>query len=155
MYFRNMMATPNFDRVDPTDCVYGKIRRLDRIVTGVYMKEIRSFGLRGSMLSMLFVIGKMQQINQKEIGEKLVLDASTVSRDIKKMIQNGWVKVEAGEDARERIISLRKEGYRLLEEVSPVWSEVHAKVIAALGQFSIQQIDQVSSVLRQQLGKSD
>jgi len=150
-----MIATPNFDQVDPRECVYGKIRRLDRIVNGVYMKEINAFGLRGSMLSLLFLVGKMGKINQKEIGEKLVLDASTVSRDIKKLMKKGWVTVEAGEDARERVVSLRKEGYKLLEEVSPVWSAVHAKVVAALGEFSVQQIDQVTSVLANHFKDSD
>ena len=44
------------------------------------------------MLSILFIIGKKKHINQKSVADALVLDQSTISRDLKKLIQKGWVQ---------------------------------------------------------------
>lgn len=136
------LSTPNFDRINPSECVNAKLRRLHRLINSAYQQAIRPFGLRGSMLSILFIIGKMKTVNQKEIADRLVLDPSTMSRDLKKLEEKGWIsKTRSASDPRQHDLSLTKEGYLLLEEVSPVWEALHEKVQGILGQFNIRQID--------------
>lgn len=134
-------ATPNFDRINPRECVNAKLRRLHRLINSAYMAKIKPFGLGGSMLSILFIIGKNKHVNQKTIAQILVLDASTMSRDLKKLVSKNWIKKSRGEDSRNSVLELTDEGRALLEEVSPVWEELHHKVQGILGQFNIQQID--------------
>lgn len=86
------VATPNFDRIDPSQCFNAKLRRLHRMINSVYMQQLRPFDLRGSMLSILFIVGKNESINQKSLAEALILDQSTMSRDIRRMMAKGWVK---------------------------------------------------------------
>ena len=134
-------ATPNFDRINPAVCVNAKLRRLHRLINTAYQQKINPFGLRGSMLSILFIIGKNQFVNQKTIADLLVLDASTMSRDLKKLVKNGWVKIAKGEDSRNSSLELTTEGYELLEEVVPVWEALHNKVENILGKHNLNQID--------------
>lgn len=150
-----LSETPNFDRINPAGCVNAKLRRLHRLINSVYQQKINPFGLRGSMLSILFIIGKNNKqnkpVNQKTLAEILVLDASTMSRDLKKLVNKGWVKISRGEDSRNSELALTKEGFMLLEEVSPVWEALHHKVEALLGEYNIQQIDMVTRAIQNNL----
>jgi len=140
--------TPNFDRIQPQLCINAKLRKLHRLLNNAYQSKINPFGLRGSMLSILFIIGKRKDINQKTIADALVLDQSTMSRDLKKLVEKGWVKISKGEDARSSQLSLTKEGYQLLEEIAPIWETLHHRVEATLGTFNIQQIDQIIAAIK-------
>ncbi len=142
------METPNFDRINPIECVNGKVKRLHRTVDALYQSVLKPFGLKGSMLSMLFVIGKRNGINQKQVAVQLVLDQSTVSRNLKKFEQKGWLEVKKGDDPRSSTLHLTEEGYALLEEVVPLWEEVHNKVTKQLGEFNIQQLDLTLAALK-------
>ncbi len=141
------MDTPNFDNIDPRVCVNAKLRKLHRLLNTAYQIKINPFGLRGSMLSILFIIGKRKGVNQKTIADALVLDQSTMSRDLKKLIQKGWVVKSTGADSRYSQLALTKDGYALLEEVTPVWEALQEKITGILGAFNVQQIDQITQAI--------
>lgn len=146
-----IMETPNFDKINPSLCINAKLRRLHRLINTAYQSKINPFGLRGSMLSILFIIGKVKEVNQKMIADRLVLDQSTMSRDLKKLIEKGWVRRFKGQDARHSILELTDEGYALLEEVSPVWQSLHNNITNILGLYNIQQIDKLTSAIVENL----
>jgi len=147
----NALETKNFDRIAPQHCINAKIRRLHRLLNNVYQAKIKPFGLKGSMLSILFLIGKRPKINQKTIADELVLDQSTISRDLKKLQKKGWVTIYKGDDPRYSELMISEAGYALLEEVSPIWEETHQKVQDILGTFSIQQIDNITTAVHNNL----
>ena len=144
-------VTPNFDRIQPQTCVNGKLRRLHRLINSAYMEKFKPFGLRGSMVSILFIIGKQKSIHQKAIAERLVLDQSTMSRDLKKLIDKGWVVKNKGEDSRYSALEMTPAGYALLEEIAPIWEQLHHKVEHILGQFNIQHIDVLIAAIQKNL----
>ncbi len=140
--------SPNFDRIDPRTCLNAKLRKLHRIINAAYMSNLKPFGLRGSMLSILFIIGKRPGVNQKAIADILILDQSTMSRDLKKLIEKGWVDFfKGGEDARNKQLQLTNAGIELLEEVTPVWERMHHSVEEILGKHNIQQIDSITAAI--------
>lgn len=127
------------------------MRKLHRLINAVYMDLYKPYGLRGSMVSILFIIGKRKGINQKDIADALILDQSTMSRDLKKLVNKGWVTVNKGVDPRKSELALSKEGCILLEEISPLWHELHTKVEGILGSFNIQNIDNITEAIRSNL----
>ena len=143
--------SPNFDRINPQFCVNAKLRRLHRLIDSAYQQKIKPFGLRGSMLSILFIIGKRKHINQKNIAEMLVLDQSTMSRDLKKLKDKGWVSARRGQDPRHSELELTATGYALLEEIAPVWEQLNHSMQTTLGQFNIQQMDVITAASQDNL----
>ncbi len=140
--------TPRFDSIDPTICLNAKLRRLHRLLNGVYQARIRPYGLRGSMLSILFIIGKSPRVLQKDLSERLVLDESTISRDIGRLMKEGWVGRRASkDDGRSYDLFVTDSGYQLLEEVTPVWIELQQSVERLLGQHLIKHIDIISQAI--------
>ncbi len=151
MAISKKIKTPHFDRINPATCINAKLRRLHRLINTAYMAKIKPFGLGGSMLSILFIIGKNEGVSQKTIADLLVLDASTMSRDLKKLVTKNWVAVKKGSDSRFSELSLTPEGYQLLEKVTPVWESLHQKVEHILGSFNIQQIDSITQAIQSNL----
>lgn len=118
------------------------------MLNNAYESKFKSFGLQGSMLSILFIIGKRKHINQKNVAELLVLDQSTMSRDLKKLVSKGWVQMSKGADSRNLELELTESGYDLLEEVIPIWESLHHSVESVLGKFSIQQLDHIMEAVK-------
>jgi DNA-binding MarR family transcriptional regulator len=141
------LSTPAFDAVDPRMCVNGKVRKLSRLVASVYDAMLRPHGLQGSQLSILFVIGKLQPVNQKAICERMFMDQSTMSRDVGKLIEKGLVEAVRATDARSTELRLTAEGLRFVERMVPVWQQTHEKVMAVLGSFHVQQLDGIIAAL--------
>ena len=145
-------STPNFDVVNPALCLNAKLRKLHRILNNAYQKKINAFGLRGSMLSILFIVGKKEKINQRTLADMLVLDESTMSRDIQALMSKGWIsRRRSSEDRRKYDLEVTEEGFKLLERVSPIWLKLHQSVETILGQHQIAQIDVITAAIQQNM----
>lgn len=141
--------TPNFDSIQPSGCVNAKLRRLHRLLNLHYQKAYKPFGLQGTMVPIMFMVGKTPGINQKTIADRLVLGQSTMSRDIQKLCYKNWLVVTKGSDPRHSELYITAEGYKLLEKIAPVWQQMHSKTNTLLGSFNIQLIDQLIAAIQQ------
>ncbi|MBX2817328.1 MAG: MarR family transcriptional regulator [Saprospiraceae bacterium] len=142
------METPNLDSIDPVACINRKLRRIFHLIDDLYQEHLQSFGLKGSMLSMLFIIAKKKHVHQKILAEALVLDQSTVSRDLRRLHDRGWIQFSIGErDARKRIVSMTEEGLQQLEHISPIWEQIHTQVLQHIGPNLVTQIDTLDRIL--------
>ena len=74
-----------------------------------------------------------------------------MSRDLKKLTNQGWIRSKKGSDARQTMLFLTAEGVHLLEKISPLWEELHGKVTRLLGDFQIQQIDAITQAIQQEM----
>ncbi len=104
------------------------------------------------MTSILFVIGKRPGMNQKSLADLLVLDQSTMSRDLKRLMNRKLIVAnKSKEDPRNKELELTKEGYKLVDEIAPLWHEVHEKMEKLLGSFNIQQVDGIMEAVKSNL----
>lgn len=155
MKVEDKIPTPNFDAIDPRLCLNSKLRRLHRMLNTAYQRKLHPFGLRSSTLSILFIIGKRKHINQKSLAERLVIDQSTMSRDLKRLTERGLVKITKGKDTRHSELELTNAGYELLEQVVPVWAAMQSSISAVFGEFHIQQLDVLTNAVQHHLDKHD
>ena len=86
-------------RWQPVDSKPGSLV-LNRIVTNVYDRALRTLGLKASQLNILVAAGKLGVAHPKEVCSILQLDASTLSRNVKRMRAKGWLEGVASPDAR-------------------------------------------------------
>lgn len=137
-----------FKDINPSVCINARIRRLHKTVEGIYQAVLGPFNLKGSMLSILFITGKKEGINHKEISESLVLDPSTVSRDLKKLINQKYIHTKKGKDPRVRELYLSKEGLELVNDISPLWYSTHQKVEKLLGEKNLNKLDEMLIIMK-------
>lgn len=110
-------------------CFCGNLRRATRTVTRVYEEEFRSVGFTGStQYALLRVLGRADAIRQRDLGETLCVDETTLTRTLRPLLGKGWVRLSEGEDRREKMISLTKSGQRQVELALPAWERAQARI---------------------------
>src|ERR1700730_3508925 len=129
-------TNPSIDTIAKT-CIAGRLRLLNRVVTGFYDDALRSLGLRVSQLNILIVTAKLGLARPAQICDILQLDASTLSRNVKPLQAHGWLEVVPDEDARAQPFRLTPQGKRLIEKAVPAWEEAQRQATELLGDEGI------------------
>ena len=110
------------DNTDPHECIASKIMKSHRIINGIFRKHLKDFGLTNSQMSMLFILSKIGKITQGLLAELLYLEKSTVSRNMRRLFDNGYVSKEAFPT-----IEITDKGLALLESIIPHWDNAMAE----------------------------
>lgn len=119
---------PNLEVANPSLCFSGRIMRMERIVGSIFRKHIAPFSLTNSQLSILFVTAKREMVTQNDLTETLFLEKSSVSRNIKRLLENNLI-----EKVGTRNIQMTTKGKSLLEQVVPEWNKAMEEMNALLG----------------------
>ena len=124
-----------------TSCIAGRLRLLNRVVTNLYDEALRPLGVKLSQGNVLAVTAKLGVARPGEVCDILELDASTLSRTVDRMVENGWIEVLADEDGRSHPFRLTKQGKRLMEKAIPAWEQAQAEARKLLGDDGLRLLD--------------
>ena len=114
-------------------CPLGHLRKATRIMEHIFDETLRPSGLRGSQLAVLAVTALVGPTNMSSMAERLVMDRTTLTRNLKPLERRGLIKIATGEDRRTRDVSLTAEGERVMAQVMPLWEAAQNLVIQELG----------------------
>ncbi len=114
-------------------CICSNLRRAARLVTNYYDKLLEPFGLRMSQATVLVVLylAGVQTIN--EMAEKLELDRTTLTRNLKPLVQQGLLTIAPGSDQRTRVVTLTPEGEAALLKILPLWEQMQSYMVEGIG----------------------
>ena len=116
------------------ECLLMRVRKLDRVLTSIYDAELRPFGLKASQTNLLVLVAKAGPIRRIEIGKRLHLDPSTLTRNLKIMLTNGWIQeIADGEDGRGLPVQITARGRHLLNQIGPSWRKAQTRTEKFLG----------------------
>jgi DNA-binding MarR family transcriptional regulator len=115
-------------------CTCFNLRKAARAVTQMYDEFLRPSGLRVTQFSLLMLIRGMGPIRITDLAEEAVMDRTTLKRNIELLEREGLVRIEAGEDARVREVTLAPTAEKRLVEALPLWQRAQAQVTSELGQ---------------------
>lgn len=62
------------------------------------------------------------------------MDRTTLTRNLKPLERENWLKSEPGQDQRTRVISLTDNGEAVLAKALPLWKQAQSSVEKMLGQ---------------------
>lgn len=133
---------PNLTRINPKTCISGRIMQCNRIVANIFRKHLIQHDITDSQLSILFVIGKTNGVNQKSISDFLFLEKSTVNRNLKRLLDKDYIKVENKFDYKPTQL-----GHRFLEKVIPSWENAMSEISNLLGENGIESLDIIHNIL--------
>src|SRR3982751_1429456 len=110
--------TSSIDTISRT-CIAVRLRLLNRVITNFYDAALRPLGLKASQLNVLIVTARLGLARPAQVCQILQLDVSTLSHNLSRMRENGWVEVVEEEDARTQPFRLTEAGKALLEKAIP------------------------------------
>jgi DNA-binding MarR family transcriptional regulator len=118
-------------------CIAGRLRILNRVVTNLYDDAFRPFGLKLSQGNILAVTAKLGTARPADVCDLLELDTSTLSRNVERMVANGWLEILPDEDGRSHPFRLTEKGKRLMERAVPAWEKAQAQAKKLLGEEGV------------------
>ena len=115
-------------------CFCMNIRKASRVITQLYDEALKPSGLLVSQFTVLVALASVGSITMTQLAEALVMDRTTLTRNLKPLEREGLVRIESGQDQRTRVLSLTNAGQTALEKALPLWQEVQIQVVERLGQ---------------------
>lgn len=99
------------------ECIYFNLSALTRKVTRIWEEEFGKLGLSPSHGYLLFAIAENPDASQKELGEIMELDPSTVTRFIDTLVSKGLAKKPVRGRSGDPSHIRRKEGVQTNKEI--------------------------------------
>jgi DNA-binding MarR family transcriptional regulator len=116
----------------PAPCLCNALRQASRAVSRLYDEELRGVGLRTTQYSLLHTLARVGQVRQGDLSGLTSLDETTLTRNLRPLIDAGWVAVGTGEDRREKLVRLAEAGAAKLEEARPAWDRAQEQMRSLL-----------------------
>ncbi len=116
------------------DSVLMRTRFLSRSVTEIFDQALRPFGISSAQFVLLSMIDQAGSITRAEIARLQHLDRSTLTRNLRIILSDGWVQeVPENADGRTKPIALTVAGKDLMFDAHPAWLRAQARAKALLG----------------------
>ena len=128
-------------------CACATARRAARALTQLYDSHLRASGVEGTQFSLLAVLGSGGSFSQAALGQRFGLDKTTLSRNLRLLKNNGWIKTTAAPDGRERRYILTTTGRNRLAKARPGWQRAQAELRAVLSEREWQRMFRVFRIV--------
>jgi DNA-binding MarR family transcriptional regulator len=115
------------------ECNCAAVRSAARAVTKAYDDVLRPLELRMTQYTILSKVNKEGQLALSDLADRMVMDRTTLARNVKPLEREGWLEVVVGSDRRERLLSVTATGKALLERARPLWLETSRRLDEKLG----------------------
>jgi DNA-binding MarR family transcriptional regulator len=102
-------------------------------VTQLYDDILRPSGLRDTQFSLLTAIWAFGKVSITELAKEVVMDRTTLTRNLNLLEREGLVRIQVGEDARVREVELTPAAQKKLAAAFPYWEKAQAQVTRKLG----------------------
>ncbi|HYD94557.1 MAG TPA: MarR family winged helix-turn-helix transcriptional regulator [Noviherbaspirillum sp.] len=121
------------DTVMPQGCTNFKLRKLMRRVAQHYDAEMAKTGLKTTQYSLLSHVLRLGPLRPGELARVMAMDASTLTRNLKPLVDAGWITVGAGADARSRTVAITDAGREKRQEAQRHWKVAQQGINQLLG----------------------
>ncbi|QRG66207.1 MarR family winged helix-turn-helix transcriptional regulator [Brevibacillus choshinensis] len=113
------------------ECLYFTANRLSRVITKMADDEFAVSGLSPTHAFLLMAVYEKEGISQKELGEILHLQPSTVTRLIEKLVGKGLLYSRV--EGRLSLIYSTDKGKALEDVINQCWNNLRSRYSAVLG----------------------
>lgn len=121
-------------RTDIHRCACTILRQAARVATQHFDKALATSGLRITQLSVLTTLRYVGPKTINELAEMMVLDRTTLGRNLLPLQREGYLAVKAGEDDRRtKKLALTKKGETVATKAMDSWGDAQTSFENAIG----------------------
>jgi DNA-binding MarR family transcriptional regulator len=119
--------------VKPQGCTNIKLRQLMRRVAQLYDAEVGKAGLRGTQYALLSHAVKLGPVRPVDLAAAMRIDASTLTRNLRPLVDAGYLTLDPGPDARSRFVNATPAGREKRQEAQRRWRVAQESLNQRLG----------------------
>jgi DNA-binding MarR family transcriptional regulator len=113
-------------------CTCFKLRKLTRTMSRLYDQHLASAGLKTTQYSVLANAAR-EALPMAELADRLGAERTTLTRNLKPLIEAGWIVLASGADSRQRIVTITAEGRAKLKAAFPAWRAAQTEFERLIG----------------------
>ncbi len=103
------------------------------MVTKAYDAALKPTGLKATQFTLLATLGECGDSPLTRLAGVLVMDRTTLTRNLKPLVRRGLIRIEHGDDQRVRKVSLTEAGRTVFDQALPHWRKVQMRLVETLG----------------------
>ena len=127
------------------DCACFNLQKATRAVSQFYNKILKPSGLRGTQYAILRVLAVIDSGSITNIANRMVVDRTTLTRNLRPLEKRKLVKIVPGKDQRSREVRLTKKGKDTLITAIPLWEEAQKRFSEGMGKEDFQNLFKLMS----------
>ncbi|WP_439136320.1 MarR family winged helix-turn-helix transcriptional regulator [Pseudomaricurvus sp.] len=121
-------------------CLALRLRQANRVLTQIYDHDMSNQGIKVTQFAILRTIYYMGEATNRSLQEVLVLDQTTLSRNLKPLIRDGYLESQPGRDRREKVLKLTEDGKNLFKRASKDWRHTQQQLKDLLGDELVEKL---------------
>ena len=122
-------------------CACGNLRKTTRTITQFYDKMLLPTGLRSTQCLLLLDISLNENISVSSLGNILLMDQSTVTRNVELLRNSGYIDIKKEQqDSRKKCITITDKGLKTLEVAIPIFKSAQSKIEDGIGKERIEEL---------------
>src|SRR3984957_19258432 len=102
----SIMRPEKVDFTATRQCVCTAARRRSRDLTRAFEKAMRGSGVRGTQFTLLATLIQTGPIPTTRLAEFQGLERTTLTRNLSRLVRDGFVQIQEGEDRRVRKVAI-------------------------------------------------
>jgi len=115
-------------------CACFNVRKTARVITQLYDEVLRPTGMRITQFALLMAARGLGPVTVTRLAKLGAMDRTTLTRNLRPLEKRELIRIEPGEDRRERQVTLTPRGQQALATTFPLWQEAQAKIVKGFGQ---------------------
>jgi len=109
------------------------MRKVTRAVTQYFDRFLEPAGVRATQFTLLVALFSTKGKTLTEIAEDLVMDRTTLTRNLKPLEKMGLIATVQTLDKRSKAYMLTEKGEQTVDRCIPMWQQAQNSVVNSLG----------------------
>ncbi len=114
-------------------CLCHHLRRAARVATRLFDEALAPSGINASQFNVLIAIASLPEASAARIADKLGMDRTTLSRNLKPLRRADLIETGGGAGRRPDVVLLTATGRRVLEDAMIHWQQAQSRLSKHLG----------------------
>ena len=131
------------------ECIGVRVRILNRVITNIFDRALQPLDLKLTQGNILVMLSLYGQASPGDIGKVLLMEKSTVSRNLERMRKKGWIDVAGKDDGQAQVVSVTAKGRKLLEAAHVAWKKAQKQAAELLGEEGVTAVRKLHDTLSQ------
>jgi DNA-binding MarR family transcriptional regulator len=129
-------------------CACTTLREFARRATAMYDSVLEPLGLKLTQYGVLARLDRLIHCSLGELAKACDLDVTSMSRGLRPLIANGWVKSGRGKDDRTNRYELTAEGKQVVRKAFVLWKKAQIRMHKIIEPEHVRALKDLSGVLK-------
>jgi DNA-binding MarR family transcriptional regulator len=129
MSYKQMSPYENIN----AQCCCFNLRKVTRAVTQFYDRHLEPANIRATQFTLLLTLADATGKTLTEMAEGLVMDRTTLTRNLKPLEKAGFITTVRLTDRRSKGYMLTDKGREAIEKGVPLWKKAQHQIVGQLG----------------------